>query len=287
MSAEPVGPPASPGRGAAWMLLSLACFSGNSLLLKLLADHGVDTWLALLVRFSVGLVAMRVLFFPSLGRCFRTRLLVSRGVMGGVSTACFYLSIGPLGPGKATLIGTTWPAFAALAAYFLLGESLSAWSVAGIAVALGGLALLTGAVPVATFHFGAWEAVGLTGALLAAGVIVVIRQLVRTESSATIFAAQCVYGLILTLPFAAAGWRPVSMGDAGLLLLAASGAAAGQIAMTEGFRHLPVAAGGALQMLVPLAVTAGGVTWFGESFTSAQAAGAALILGGTLAALRR
>jgi drug/metabolite transporter (DMT)-like permease len=40
-------------------------------------------------------------------------------------------------------------------------------------------------------------------------------------------------------------------------------------------------------MLVPLAVTAGGVAWFGESFTAAQATGAALILAGTLAALRR
>ena len=155
----------------------------------------------------------RSLFSPALGRCFQTPLLVSRGVMGGVSTACFYLSIGPLGPGKATLIGTTWPAFAALAAFFLLGEALSAWSVAGIGVAVGGLALLTGALPVATFHFGFWEAVGLTGALLAAGVIVVIRQLVRTESSATIFAAQCVYGLILALPFTVAGWRPVPAAD--------------------------------------------------------------------------
>ena len=142
MTPGPASPAHPHGRGVAWMLLSLACFSGNSLLLKLLADRGVDGWLSLLVRFTVGLVAMRVLFSPALGRCFQTPLLVSRGVMGGVSTACFYLSIGPLGPGKATLIGTTWPAFAALAAFFLLGEALSAWSVAGIGVAVGGLALL-------------------------------------------------------------------------------------------------------------------------------------------------
>lgn len=276
-----------PRRGAAWMAFSLAGFTVNSLLLKGFADAGGDAWLALAVRSGGGLVVLAVWFAPDLGRCLRHPPLIARGVLGGLSTACFYLSIGPLGAGKATLIGTTWPAFAALAAVFLLGEPLGAGRAAGIALALAGLALLTGTTGAALTAPGLWEAVGLAGAVMAAAVILFIRQLVRTESSATIFGAQCVYGLLLGGPVAAWGWRGLSPADAAMLILATLAAIAGQLAMTEGFRHLSVATGGALQLLTPLAVTAGGVLWFGEAFAPAQAAGAALILAGTFTALRR
>ncbi|MFM9079793.1 MAG: hypothetical protein ACKOTE_06600, partial [Opitutaceae bacterium] len=63
---------------------------------------------------------------------------------------------------------------------------------------------------------------------------------------------------------AAWGWRGLSPADAAMLILATLAAIAGQLAMTEGFRHLSVATGGALQLLTPLAVTAGGVLRFGE-----------------------
>jgi drug/metabolite transporter (DMT)-like permease len=269
------------------MALSLACFAANSLLLKGLADAGGDAWLALAVRSGGGLLVLVVWFTPDLGRCLRHPPLVARGVLGGLSTACFYLSIGPLGAGKATLIGTTWPAFAALAAVFFLGEPLSPTRAAGIALALGGLALLTGTAGAVLAPPGLWEGIGLAGAIMAAAVILFIRQLIRTESSATIFGAQCVYGLLLSAPVAAWGGRAISAAEAAGLSLAALAAIAGQLAMTEGFRHLSVAAGGALQLLTPLVVTAGGVLWFGEAFAPAQALGAALILAGTFTALRR
>jgi drug/metabolite transporter (DMT)-like permease len=269
------------------MALSLACFAANSLLLKGLADAGGDAWLALAVRSGGGLLVLVVWLSPDLGRCLRHPPLVARGVLGGLSTACFYLSIGPLGAGKATLIGTTWPAFAALAAVFFLGEPLSPARAAGIALALGGLALLTGTAGAVLAPPGLWEGIGLAGAIMAAAVILFIRQLIRTESSATIFGAQCVYGLLLSAPVAAWGGRAISAAEAAGLSLAALAAIAGQLAMTEGFRHLSVAAGGALQLLTPLVVTAGGVLWFGEAFAPAQALGAALILAGTFTALRR
>ena len=63
-------------------------------------------------------------------------------------------------------------------------------------------ALLTGALPVATFHFGAWEAVGLTGALLAAGITawLCIQAFINM---AVVTALVPVTGI--TLPFISAG----------------------------------------------------------------------------------
>lgn len=168
------------------------------------------------------------------------------------------------------MIGTTWPAFAALAAVFLLGEPLGAIRAAGIGLAIVGLAMLTGGAATLIARPGPWEAVGLAGAVMAAAVILFIRRLVKTDTSATIFAAQCVYGLVISVPVAWWGWRGVSLPVAAGLLLAALAATAGQLAMTDGFRHLNVAAGGALQLVTPLAVSAGGVAWFGESFSLAQ-----------------
>ena len=48
--------------------------------------------------------------------------------------------------------------------------------------------------------------------------------------------------------------------------------------MTEGFRHLPVSTGGAFQVALPLCITLGGMVLFNETFSAAQAVGAALII---------
>jgi drug/metabolite transporter (DMT)-like permease len=123
--------------------------------------------------------------------------------------------------------------------------------------------------------------------LLAAAVVVVIRQLTRTDSSATIYASQCVYGLLIALPFALRHLPHLSGTDYSLLVLAALCASAGQLAMTEGFRFLTVAAGGAFQVMVPLIISLGGVAFFGEHFTGLQVLGGVLILSGSFVAVRR
>jgi drug/metabolite transporter (DMT)-like permease len=125
-------------------------------------------------------------------------------------------------------------------------------------------------------------------ALSAAYVVVTIRQLHATDHSSTIFAAQCVYGLLICAGPALLHPQPVSPLAWGMMTLAGLFAAIGQLTMTRAFRDLSVAEGSLLQMLVPLGIAAGGVLFFAESFTLHEIAGAALILGGTaLTAVRR
>jgi drug/metabolite transporter (DMT)-like permease len=267
------------------MMVSLASFTTNAMLLKYVgAVRGVSAWWALLFRAVVGVAVVWAWFTPrgqvDFKRAAFSRLLISRGVLGALGTAAYYLTLPPLGAGKATLIGNTWVIWAAIMAVPLLGEHLTPRKIMGTLLALGGIVLLTGLQSGDLGQFGPYEAIALGGAFIAAGTVVVIRQLTRTETSATIFASQCIYTVLLALPFAllapAPGWM-----DIWVLTAAAVVAAAGQLAMTEGFRFLAVSAGGAFQVLLPISITFGSVTLFGEAFSLPQAFGAALTLAGS------
>lgn len=273
-------------RGSVFMLLSLACFSANSLLLNHFTVHRhIDFWVPMTFRFVIGLAVTIALFAPTgilrLERCFTGWLMASRGVLGALGTAAYYSTVGPLGAGKATLIGNTWCVFAAVIAAMTLGERLSVKKMLGITTVFGGLSLLTRIAPWSLAEAGQWELVALLGALIAAAVVVLIRQLTQTESSASIFASQCVYGLLLSLPLAWPHFAHLQAADVSLMVVAAVCAAFGQLAMTEGFRFLTVTTGSAFQMTLPLIISLGGVVFFGEHFTLLQVVGGALILAGS------
>ena len=268
------------------MLLSLVCFTANSLFIKhLSSDRHIDPWLTMSFRFGIGLLVTAVLFGPSgvlkLERSFQSWLLASRGVLGALGTAAYYSTVGPLGAGKSTLIGNTWCVWGAIMAAVVLHERLGLRKVVGIVIAVIGLVFLTDISPESLAHDGKWEAISLAGAVTAAMVVVVIRQLTKTETSATIFASQCIYGLLFSLPFALGHGIHLTAPDVGLLVVAALCASIGQLAMTEGFRFLTVAAGGAMQVTLPLLISTGGILFFGEHFTVVQALGGALILAGS------
>lgn len=267
------------------MVLSVGCFTGNALLLKHVGSSlGGSPWLALLFRALGGVLVVWVLFARggkvSFRRAVTHRMLVSRGVLGALGTAAYYVTIPALGAGKATLIGNTWVIWSAILAAYVLKEPLGWAKASGIAVALGGLGLLTGVDHQALGHVGGHEIIAIGGALLAAATVVVIRQLTRTETSATIFTSQCAYTGVLALPMVVATWRTPSALAVILLSAAAALAAFGQLAMTEGFRHLTVTIGGAYQVVLPLAITLASMALFHEPFTLVQAAGAGLILAG-------
>lgn len=266
------------------MLLSLVGFTGMALLIKHLGvARGVSPWLALFFRAAVGMLVVWVVYSPrgrvNFRRALCSPMLITRGVLGALGTACYYLTLPTLGAGKATLIGNTWVIWGAILAVFVLGESLGLKKIGGTLLAVVGIVFLMGLQGGDLTHLGRYELLAIIGAFIAAGVVVVIRQLTLTDTSGTIFASQCAYTGLLALPFLFLLPLP-NLTDAGLLTLAALCAALGQLAMTEGFRFLPVSIGGAFQILLPLTITMASIALFHEPFTSSQALGGALILTG-------
>lgn len=265
------------------MLLSAASFTANVLLVRALNDlHFANIWLVSCARFVVGLGVVAVVYRREWQpvHLVRNRQLILRGVAGGIGVYLTYLCVIRLGAGRATFINNTYVIWGALLAVWVLHEPLRPSLLLGAALALAGLGLITnvfasGAAP------GLYDGLAVLSAFISAYVVVTIRQLHATEHSSTIFAAQCLYGLLLCGLPATLQLQPISGLGLGVTLLASICAVVGQLAMTRAFRDLPVGEGSMMQMLVPLGIAAGGVLFFHERFSPHELVGAALILGGT------
>ncbi|MDF3056982.1 MAG: protein of unknown function transrane [Rariglobus sp.] len=266
------------------MLGSTACFITNVLLIRALAGvENVSLWVVASARFVVGLIIVVTLyrreFQPS--HLFTNRKLAERGVLGGLGTLVFYYTVTKLGAGRATFINNTYVIWGGLLAVWMLREYLRPALLTGAVATLVGLALLTN--PFASgSRTGFHDLLALFNAAGAAWVVVTIRQLHAREHSSTIFAAQCVFGLLICAGPAATGLATLTPTAWLILTGAGISAAVGQLLMTHAFRDLSVAEGSLLQMLVPLGIAAGGVAFFGEHFTAPELLGGALILFGSV-----
>lgn len=271
------------------MLVSAMSFMATVLLVRALGTlDSVSVWLITTVRFAVGLAIIlsfyRREFRPR--RLFTNWKLIDRGLLGGISVYLGYLAVVNLGAGRATFINNTYVIWGAFWAAIMLKEKLRPTVLAGGFTALAGLALLTGIFSSARSP-GIYDLVAITSALMSAHVIVTIRQLHDSEHTATIFGAQCVYGLLLCAGPAVATYEPLTPAAWAVVLAAGLCAGAGQLTMTRAFRDLRVAEGSLIQVLVPLGIAVGGVAFFGEHFSPVELLGAVLILAGTLSTTLR
>ena len=271
--------------GRRLMLLAAACFIANVLLIRALGGGGGDVWAITALRFGTGLVVCLVFHRRSLDAyaLFTKPRLILRGVIGGAGTYGGYLAIVHVGAGRAAFLGNTYVVLSSLLAVWLLREHFRLSLAIGALTALAGLGLLTGAL-FGKLHIGPYDWVAIASALSSAWIVVAIRQLHQEGvPTATIFASQCIYGLLLCTPFLIAqGTLPSPLGTLGLVA-AGVFACAGQLAMTGAFRDLTVAEGTLIQPLVPLGIAAGGMVLFGESPGWSGLGGGLLIVAGSVA----
>jgi drug/metabolite transporter (DMT)-like permease len=266
------------------MLLAAACFVANVLLIRALGRLGVDVAVISVLRFAAGLALCGMFYRRStdLGVLFTKPRLILRGLIGGATTYGFYLTVVHLGAGRAVFLNNTYVILSALLAVAVLGEPFRRPLAIGALAALAGLGLLTGAI-FGILRVGVYDLVALAAALASAWVVVAIRQLHREGvSTATIFASQCVYGILLSAPFLIATPSLPSPWTFAGLIAAGVCAGAGQLAMTAAYRHLAVAEGALIQTLVPLGIAAGGVLFFGERLGWIDGIGGLLIVAGSL-----
>jgi drug/metabolite transporter (DMT)-like permease len=280
-------------KGVMWMLASVVLFAGNTLLIRAasMVSAGADGWMATLFRGVVGVLIIVVFYSNGRGfewrRMFSNRLVVMRGLIGGVGIICFYITITELGAGRAIVINLTYPMFATVIAAFWLKEKVRVVTSCWLVVAMAGLVVF---LSDGNLHLApsAYDMLGLLGAFAAGFVVVIIRKLRNEEHPTTIYCAQASCSLLLGLPFAGnvpslpfAGW--------GLLALGAVVVTFGQLIMTSAYQRLSIAQGSSLQMTLPIFTAVGAFSFFGEKFETYEllAAGVVLIAIWRVAARRK
>ena len=256
------------------------------------------------LRFGIAAVAMlgwlrRAPGDAPLGRRDR-RLLFWESFLGNfLFSICMLFGIALTSALAAGVIMAAIPAAVALLSRLFLGEHIARRVAAGIACAMGGIALLAftrhpdapGAAATASPWLG--NALLLGAVLCEASYVVIGKRLTANVSAKRISAIVNLWGLALVTPVGA--WAALSFDFGivapatwGLLLFYALAASMVTVWLwMTGLRHVPAASAGVYSVMLPVSAAAVGVLVLGEPFGDVHAVAFALALAGVVLATRR
>lgn len=268
-------------RGIFMIIFSNIAFCAMVCLVR--SANGLSAYTTSLFRFVIGLSILGSLallgkvqldFVNKRGHFFR-------GLLGGTAIYIGFLSIAKLGIMKSSVIVYTYPLFAIIFGAIVLKERIHRMQIVAMFVALMGVILICikNISEVYTlFHSGIWEIVALTGACIGGLAVVMVKKLQATDSSVSIYFAQCLIGFWIVL--VPAGSSTPNVGLEGALVLVGIGifATIGQLFFTEGYRHVNVATGSMVTMLAPVLNIFAGAMLFKEQITLHLIIGSFLIL---------
>jgi drug/metabolite transporter (DMT)-like permease len=298
------------------MLCGYVLLGLQPLPVRALAERGVSAPWVVVGRFAFSL-AVIVLLCLLRRRGLRTgnpRVLLWRGIFGGVAVLLYFTAVQLAGVGPATVLNYTYPLWANVLAVLFLGQRVPRvfWLLLGLAIfgvwlivdpgaaaapPTGGVSATQGAAGAARMQWG--RMAGLSSAVAAGAAVLCIKRLRETDESLTIITSFSVVGLVLALPVtwlaryapegvfgpaaqagaAEAAWLP-SLGPAAWLLLVAVGALAfgGHLFFTRGYKHTSVPVGTSLSLTTPVIAAAAGALLLREPLGVHFAAGTALVL---------
>lgn len=277
-----------PGRGVAYVATSAFAFSIMTAFVKA-AGERIPSQEIVAARAVVSLVLSWALLRHAGLSPWGTRrkLLLLRGFLGYLALACVFHAVTALPLADATVIQYLYPAFTAVLATLLLGERPTpAIVVSGVAGLVG---VMMVAQPSAVFGHGAAPldardvSIAVLGALLTAMAYVVVKKLSPDEHPLVIVFYFPLVTLPATFPFL---WTSAVMpqGREWLYLLGVGLATQfGQVLLTRGLQYETATRATALTYLQVVFATLWGVTFFGEVPGAWTVAGAALVVGSSLA----
>ena len=250
------------------------------------------------MRFAIGALAMAPWLRRPAGEApldaRSHRLLFFESFFGNfLFSICMLYGIRQSSALAAGVIMAALPAVVALLSWLLLGERVGLRIAAGIACAICGIAL----VALARDAEGELASGSLVGsALLLAAVtcealyVVIGKKLSASVGPKRISAIINLWGLALVAPFALwqlGDFSPAFIPESSWVLLVAYSIAASVVTVwlwMTGLKHVPAASAGIFTVFLPVSAAAGGVLFYGEQFTTSQAAAFALALGGVVLA---
>jgi drug/metabolite transporter (DMT)-like permease len=254
-------------------------------------------FLLALLRFGIGAIAM----LPWLRRApleaalstHDRRLLFLESFFGNfLFSICMLVGVSLTSALAAGIIMAALPAVVALLSRWLLRERITPRGLAGLACAVGGIALVTLAR-----HADARDSGSLLGNLMLLGAVsceaiyvVIGKKLTAQVSPKRISALINLWGLVLVAPFGL--WQALRFdfsavtGASWWLLLFYSIAASVLTVWLwmTGLKHVPATSAGIFTVCLPVSAAAVGVLFIGEHISGLQAAAFALALAGVVLA---
>jgi drug/metabolite transporter (DMT)-like permease len=240
----------------------------------------IDSYKTAFFRFAIGLCLLcTAALFKKIPLTFnKSKLLFLRGFLGGIAVFIYYLSLSKIGIIKGTVIFYAYPIFATIGGVFLLREKVSWKKWVIILSSFIGIYLIASSRTGTITELGVYDIVAIAGSVISGTAIVLVKKLRDTESSYSIYFAQCAIGFwLVVIP---ANIVPCEIGISGgvILLLIGLTASAGQLCMTYAYRNLPVSTGSLLSMLTPVFSIIIGVILFKEYISLKCLAGIIIVI---------
>src|SRR6516162_1616455 len=191
---------------------------------------------------------------------------------------------------NATLLANFAPVVVTLGAWLFLRERITAMFLLGMALAMGGAALLVNASVALGSRYVLGDILGLiTACFFGSYVIAVARVRDRMAASTLMLYSSAVTALLLLvatvisgenlLPASASGWSV-------LVALAWVSQATGQGLIAYALGHLPASFSALAILIEPLTAAILGWAWLGEALSVLQAIGGGIVLAGIIVARR-
>ncbi|HEX7198853.1 MAG TPA: DMT family transporter, partial [Dongiaceae bacterium] len=191
---------------------------------------------------------------------------------------------------NATLFANLAPVVVTLGAWLYLRERITSMFLIGMALAMGGAALLVDASVALGNRYVFGDMLGLiTAGFFGSYVIAVARVRDRIAASTLMFHSSAVTALLLLAATLIAGesLKPQSLGGWSVLVaLAWVSQAIGQGLIAYALGHLPASFSALAILIEPLTAAILGWAWLGEALTVLQAIGGAIVLAGIIVARR-
>jgi drug/metabolite transporter (DMT)-like permease len=244
--------------------------------------HGFTAGHLAVVRFVVGALVSLAVFRlrPGLYRPHNVRLLVSRGISGGIVVILYFAALARIPAGEAGLLYNLFPIIATGMSFFTFGERPTVHLGLALLLATGGVALVLGEGGLRV-GIGWGEAAALGSALFAAASANVIRAMRGTDNAPTIFFWFCLAGLPVVVPFALDPWPAPGLIWGGALAMALAAHAA-QLLMTNAYGELSVSEAAVWLQLTPISQYALALPLLGERPSLAALVGVVLAIAGVV-----
>ena len=275
-------------QGLRTVLLASLCFGSMAVCVGLASREMPSSQVAFfrfLGSFAVMLAATR-------GRGLRVQPgnllpVVLRGLVGALAVVLYFIGIGAIGPGLATLIQNTYPIFASIFAAFFLGERLSGRL--GVALGLNVVGVAVIALGPDT-HLGSRLTLGVlssaASAVLAGTAVTAVRHLRRSESASLITTWFMGIAALATLPTLLSGLPPITPSLVAALLGVIVTSITGQWLLHHGLGFTTAAQGSLAAASNVLVATLLGALVTGEALTTSMFAGGTLMFGAIVLASR-